>query len=522
MVEAYGYALALRTQYDATGGAEGAFVVSTNSSFGVNFGNPNSYPIWCGFYDDLGAAGILSAAATMNINADVDTQNDVPTACASDYMIAVTNTTRNDQKNSGAAYGLTTIDLGAPGTSILSTTPGGGYGTSTGTSMATPHVAGAVAFLVSGMSGARLQQYKDDPGAVALDLRRALLDGTDDLGLETVSGGRLNLLGSLLESFDDDDRSSVIASSTTRSNLTLTGEHLYVPAGVTLTLTGSLTLRADGAGNPSRLIVRGTLQGTVAQSVTGGSEIVLRPGGQNLLQQGNAGSVSLSAAATTPTTVAPGGSVSFSYTVENSTPDAYSGDFYYTIAPVGVRASIRSGTLPAGVTLSGTYTQQVPLAAPPGTYVYTLAIGQMPQGLEGVMPLDAESFTITVTGAARAEAPSDGEAWAVTDVSAWHPETVQADGAAGRAAAAEVLTLDAYPNPFTRSTTIRFGLAEASDVDLLIYDVLGREVARLASGTMDAGQHAVVFDGRGLPSGAYVVRVAAGGSVETQRLTLLR
>src|SRR5690606_10330895 len=112
-----------------------------------------NYPIWCGFYDDLGAHGILSAGATANANWNIDTMGDVPTACPSDYMVAVTNTTHNDTKNGGAGYGATQIDLGAPGTSILSTTPGGGYGTSTGTSMATPHVAGAIGLIISGFSG---------------------------------------------------------------------------------------------------------------------------------------------------------------------------------------------------------------------------------------------------------------------------------------------------------------------------------------------------------------------------------
>src|SRR5690606_8976570 len=198
VVEAYGYALALRNQYDATGGAEGAFVVSTNSSFGVDFGDPEDYPIWCGMYDEMGEVGILSAAATMNINADVDVTGDVPTACPSDHLIAVTNTTDDDTKNSGAAYGLMTIDLGAPGTSVLSTNSSSGYGTATGTSMASPHVAGAVALLVSGLSAAQLQAYRDDPAAYALTLKQAILDGTDDIGIQTVTGGRLNVYNSLL------------------------------------------------------------------------------------------------------------------------------------------------------------------------------------------------------------------------------------------------------------------------------------------------------------------------------------
>ena len=47
----------------------------------------------------------------MNINANVDEQGDVPTSCASDYLITVTNTDRNDSKFSSAAYGAESIDL---------------------------------------------------------------------------------------------------------------------------------------------------------------------------------------------------------------------------------------------------------------------------------------------------------------------------------------------------------------------------------------------------------------------------
>jgi len=121
VVEAYGYVLEMRKLWNETGGEFGAFVISTNASFGVDFGNPANYPLWSAIYDSLGFAGVLSAAATMNSHQNVDIVGDMPTACNSDYLITVTNTTNNDEKHSMAAYGVTTIDIGAPGSSIYST-----------------------------------------------------------------------------------------------------------------------------------------------------------------------------------------------------------------------------------------------------------------------------------------------------------------------------------------------------------------------------------------------------------------
>jgi len=202
VLEAYGYILEMRSRYNETDGAYGAFVVSSNSSFGVDYGDPVNFPLWCAFYDSLGAAGVLSAAATANIGMNIDINGDVPTACPSDYMISVTNTTRNDVRNSGAGYGLTTIDLGAPGTNVYSTLQGGGYGNSTGTSMATPHVAGAVGFMYSVASPGLIAAAKQHPDSVALKIKDAILNGTDpnaSLDGLTVTGGRLNLHGAALE-----------------------------------------------------------------------------------------------------------------------------------------------------------------------------------------------------------------------------------------------------------------------------------------------------------------------------------
>jgi len=207
VLEAYGYALDQRAIYDSTGGLSGAFVVATNSSFGVNNADCSSgnYSLWNDMYDALGQYGILSCGATMNINSNVDVTGDVPTGCESDYMISVTNTTRNDAKNSGAAYGLTTIDLGAPGTQVLSTYTGGGTTLLTGTSMASPHVAGAVGFLHASMSTGFASFFQSNSAEGGLLIKQLILDGTDPLPTlngVTVSGGRLNLYNSALLSME--------------------------------------------------------------------------------------------------------------------------------------------------------------------------------------------------------------------------------------------------------------------------------------------------------------------------------
>ena len=79
-VIAYSYVFDNRRLYNQTNGAKGAFVVATNSSFGINLGQPSSYPIWCAMYDSLGSVGVLSACATANANINVDVQGDIPTA----------------------------------------------------------------------------------------------------------------------------------------------------------------------------------------------------------------------------------------------------------------------------------------------------------------------------------------------------------------------------------------------------------------------------------------------------------
>ena len=171
----------MRARYNETNGAEGAFIVATNSSFGVDYGDPNDYPIWCSMYDEMGDVGILSCGAGPNMNVNVDVVGDVPSACPGDYLIGITNTTSQDEKYGNAGYGVNNIDIGAPGTAIYSTTPNNGYNGSTGTSMATPQVSGTIALMYAALPEEMMQACKSDPASFCLSVKYHLLNGADHL-----------------------------------------------------------------------------------------------------------------------------------------------------------------------------------------------------------------------------------------------------------------------------------------------------------------------------------------------------
>jgi N-acetylneuraminic acid mutarotase len=86
-----------------------------------------------------------------------------------------------------------------------------------------------------------------------------------------------------------------------------------------------------------------------------------------------------------------------------------------------------------------------------------------------------------------------------------------------------------YPNPFNPTTVIRYGVPGTrgpglgtSNVRLVVYDLLGREVATLVDGNKPAGVHEVKCDAAGLASGVYLYRLMAGDFVETKKLTVLK
>lgn len=141
--------------------------------------------------EDGGDAGILFIAASGNDGRNADQFPMYPAAYDSDIIVSVASTDRNDNLSGFSNFGEVSVDLGAPGSAILSTVPGAGYGTFSGTSMASPHVAGAAALV-----------WSLDPSIPALEMKDILMQSGDalpSLDGRTVSGKRLNVARALEE-----------------------------------------------------------------------------------------------------------------------------------------------------------------------------------------------------------------------------------------------------------------------------------------------------------------------------------
>jgi serine protease len=195
----YGYALNQRKRYNSSNGREGAFVVATNASWGIDNAFPVQAPIWCAFYDTLGKYGILNIASTTNNNVNVDIQGDLPTTCPSDFLITVTNINRFGLRNGG--YGLQSIDLASFGDGVY-TLNYSSYAAFGGTSAAAPHVAAAVALAYSAVCGEFISLSRLYPNQAALLMKAAILNGAlpnNSLNNLTVTGSQLNLFRSLIE-----------------------------------------------------------------------------------------------------------------------------------------------------------------------------------------------------------------------------------------------------------------------------------------------------------------------------------
>ncbi len=159
----------------------GLNIVATNNSWG---GGGFSQ----GLLDAINRAAaqnILFVAAAGNNGTNNDTSPFYPASYNAANLISVASITSGGARSSFSNYGATSVDLGAPGSVVRSTVPTNAYADYSGTSMATPHVTGAVALYASA-----------NAGATAAQIRTAILNSvtpTASLNGLTATGGRLNV-----------------------------------------------------------------------------------------------------------------------------------------------------------------------------------------------------------------------------------------------------------------------------------------------------------------------------------------
>lgn len=130
-------------------------------------------------------ADVLFVAAAGNSGTDNDDQAHYPSNYPLANVIAVAASTEDDKLASFSQYGFESVHLAAPGEDILSTVPGGRYASFSGTSMATPHVAGAAALIKS--------LYPQLSGEEIKDKILKTTDPIQDFATKLLTGGRLNL-----------------------------------------------------------------------------------------------------------------------------------------------------------------------------------------------------------------------------------------------------------------------------------------------------------------------------------------
>ncbi|MFH1861620.1 MAG: T9SS type A sorting domain-containing protein, partial [bacterium] len=211
---------------------------------------------------------------------------------------------------------------------------------------------------------------------------------------------------------------------------------------------------------------------------------------------------------------ASGDSFNFQISIHNDFGATLSFDFWTNVllpngsnyGPLILRNNV---TLGVGSTITRTLTQTIPAGAPAGQYLYRVRVGDHP-----VAVWDQGSFPFTKLGT------GSGGQYACTG---W--ELVSAESESSTPIPSVYSLYPPYPNPFNSTTTIRFDLPVAAQVQLEVFDVNGRNVLS-GSGTTptmyDAGTHEIHFDGSALPSGLYVFRLTAGDWQGSGKMVLLK
>ena len=207
-----------------------------------------------------------------------------------------------------------------------------------------------------------------------------------------------------------------------------------------------------------------------------------------------------------------GGEVDFNIVITNNElitamPDVWTDVTLPSGTVVGPLINVPNVSMAAGLVIERDRVQYIPPHAPAGAYTYDAYVGNYPSQI-----WDTSSFSFTKSAGDAGSGSLEG--WAC-----WGEpfEELQA------AVVPETHNLlSAYPNPFNPETTVSFTLENSANVKLAVYDIQGREVARLANGWISAGSHDRTFNAVDLSSGVYFVSLTTGSSVQTLKMLLVK
>ena len=228
-----------------------------------------------------GAAGQLFVAAAGNDGSDNDALASYPASYDSTTIISVAASDHSDGKASFSNWGLTSVDLAAPGLDILSTTPGNGYSSFSGTSMATPHVTGVVALLLSELGAGTTNSVPTSQTTVdPVEVKNLILSSVDPIDAfrtdgptPVMTGGRLNAANAL-ELAGIPWLTETVTSGTLDPGESINIQVTADAAGqVGATHTGELIINYDSGIEPAE----DDLSIPIALTVTSAPEIIVSP-----------------------------------------------------------------------------------------------------------------------------------------------------------------------------------------------------------------------------------------------------
>ncbi|HEX8633363.1 MAG TPA: S8 family serine peptidase [Pyrinomonadaceae bacterium] len=216
-VRAYNYARQMRALWRTSGGTRGANIRVLNNSYGGGGKSQTELDA----ITALAQEEILFVAAAGNDTTDNFSLPQYPAGYNVSNLISVAATDHNDQLAGYSNYGARAVSVGAPGSAILSTTPGNTYSYFWGTSMATPHVSGAAALICAANPNITASQLR---GVLAFTGPRvAALAG------KTTTGRRLNVANAMTTALENDTTAPAVPG-----NLRVTAQS---GRGLTLTWT---------------------------------------------------------------------------------------------------------------------------------------------------------------------------------------------------------------------------------------------------------------------------------------------